>query len=381
MKYMAWPAPILFTPTDIERALIGSLITKAIYLEDPEKAIPAEFGLKDPVETAADSDEIAFKEALASGRIVAIVRLGNRRPTAAALKAEAIDGTILLPNESYLKSPLAPPTLPYNAAKLYDPLLGPKAAKEECFIDGGDKGDPLAIGPNSRLAGLDPTDVGVAYTLRGQRKVATSNIVPLCVPRFAIQRAELAPGGLLVRQSPLGFQNEFAPQGFHDRVAVMDTVGREKPVGVVAQQGPKAYVGPIGTSFFFGLSRPSGMAQRDGLAVTAAVVEPEVITAFPGAAPLTVTKSVDAKGPVESGSIVTFTIRYLNTGNRPVSDVVVSDNLSGRLEYVRGSNQSDRAANFSASANEVGSMIVRWELPGTILPGQGGVVKFKAKVR
>ena len=78
---------------------------------------------------------------------------------------------------------------------------------------------------------------------------------------------------------------------------------------------------------------------------------------------------------------MTFTIRYLNTGNRPISEVVVSDSLSGRLEYVAGSNQSDRAANFSASANEAGSMIVRWELPGAILPGQGGVVKFKAKAR
>jgi uncharacterized repeat protein (TIGR01451 family) len=381
MKYMAWPAPLLFTPADIEHALLGSMITKAIYLEDPEKAIPAQFGLSDPVETAADSESDAFKEALASGRIVAIVRLGNRRPNAATLKASAIDGTILLPNESYLKSPLAPPTLPYHAAKLYDPLLGPKSAKEECFADGGDRRDPLAIGPNQRLAGLDPTDVGVEYTLRGQRKVTTSNRVNLCVPRFAIQRAEMMPEGYQMHVSMRGTQNEFAPQGVHDRAVAMANVGREKPVGAISNQMPKAYIGPFGTSFFFGLSRPSAFAQRDGVQVKAAVVEPEVITAFPGAAPLTVTKSVDASGPVESGTIVTFTIRYLNTGNRPISEVVVSDSLSGRLEYVPGTNQSDRAANFSASANEAGSMIVRWELPGAILPGQGGVVKFKAKVR
>ena len=39
------------------------------------------------------------------------------------------------------------------------------------------------------------------------------------------------------------------------------------------------------------------------------------------------------------------------------------------------------AANFSATANEAGSAVVRWDFPGVILPGQGGVVKFKAKVR
>jgi hypothetical protein len=55
--------------------------------------------------------------------------------------------------------------------------------------------------------------------------------------------------------------------------------------------------------------------------------------------------------------------------------------LSARLEYVPGSAQSDRPSNFTTVENEVGSVIVRWELPGTLLPGQSGVVKFKAKVR
>ena len=64
-----------------------------------------------------------------------------------------------------------------------------------------------------------------------------------------------------------------------------------------------------------------------------------------------------------------------------VRDLVVSDSLSGRLEYIPGSAQTDRAANFTVSENEVGSVVVRWELPGELLPGQGGVVKFKARVR
>ena len=125
MKYMDWPAPLLFTQNDIERALLGSVITKAIYLEDPEKAIPAEFGLNAPVELPADSEEIAIKEAFASGRLVALLRIGGKRPEAEWLQATAIDGTILNPGESYLKSPQVPPTIPYYAARLFDPLLGP----------------------------------------------------------------------------------------------------------------------------------------------------------------------------------------------------------------------------------------------------------------
>ena len=378
---MDWPAPILFTQGDIERALGGSVITKVVYLEDPERAIPAEFGLNAPVEIPAGSEGEAVKEAVANGRLVAVVRLGNRIPSADWLKASAIDGTILLPGDNRLKSPALPPTLPAYAVPLFDPILGPKWPAGECFVDGGDKGDPLGIGPNGRLGGLDPTDVGVEYSMAGKRRVTASNVICLCVPRFVIQRAEAAPGGFDVPVGIKAHLGAVAPQGIRDRAAAMSENSREKPVGLAARQRTMAFIGSVGTSFFIGSSQPLVLGQVDGIAVKGAVVEPEVLTAYPGAAPLTVTKYVDSTGPVESGSIVTFTIRYLNTGNRPISDVVVSDSLSGRLEYVPGSNQSDRAANFSAGANEVGSMVVRWELPGVILPGQGGVVKFKAKVR
>jgi len=381
MKYMDWTAPLLFTANDIERALLGAVITKVVYLEDPEKAIPAEFGLNAPIEIPADSEAQAIKDAIANGRLVAILRIGNRKPDAEWLKMAAIDGTILLPGASYLKTPLVPPTLPYHACKLFDPLLGPKGPAEECFTDGGDKGDPLGIGPNNRLGGLNPTDVGVEYSIGGKRRVATSNEVCLCVPRFAIQRAEIAPELYDLQIGMRGIHGTHAAQGFRERAAAMAEIGREKPIGALVTERPRAYVGPVGTSFFIGSSIPVILGQVDGVAVKGAVVEPEVLTAYPNAAPLTVTKSVDVKGPLEAGSMVTFTIRYLNTGNKPITELAVSDSLSGRLEYVPGSNQSDRAANFSATDNDAGSMIVRWDLPGTLLPGQGGVVKFKAKVR
>ncbi len=381
MKYMDWTAPLVFKQADIERALAGSMITKMIYLEDPEKAIPAQFGLDDPVELPADSEEQAYKDAVASGRLVAVLRLGSRKPEADWLARTAIDGTILVPGEAYLKSPQVPPTIPFYGCKLFDPILGPKGAPEECFPDGGDRGNPLGIGPNNRLGGLDPTDVGVEYSINGKRRVATSNIVCLCVPRFAIQRAEIVAEGYDVQAIVRGVHGGHAAQGLGSRAAAMAEIGREKPVGVLAQQRPKSYIGAVGTSFFIGSSRPTIIGQVQGIAVVGVVVEPEVITAYPGAAPLTVTKSVDASGPLESGSVVTFTIRYVNTGNKPITEIVLSDSLSGRLDYVPGSNQSDRAANFSATGNEVGSVVVRWEFPGVILPGQGGTVKFKAKVR
>lgn len=381
MKYMDWAAPLTFTAADIERALNGAVVTKAVYLEDPEKAIPTEFGLNAPVELPAGTEEEAIKEALANGRLVAVVRLGNKVPDAGWLRMIAIDGTVLAPGERHLRSPGVPPTIPFYACPLFDPMLGPKGPLGECFVDGGDKGDPLGIGPNNRLGGLNPTDVGVEFTMAGRRRVTTSNVVCLCVPRFVVQRAELAPGGLDV---PVGITGNVAAvgvQGIRDRLAAMAEIGREKPVAFDTRLRPKGFIGRLGTSFFIGTSRPSVVGQIEGVAVTGALVEPEVLTAYPASCPLTVTKTVDAQDPLESGAIVTFTIRYVNTGNREITDVVVSDSLSGRLEYVVGSAQSDRAANFSAEANEAGSSVVRWGLPGPLLPGQGGVVKFKAKVR
>jgi uncharacterized repeat protein (TIGR01451 family) len=380
MKYMDYPIPLTFSAADIERALAGSVITKVIYLENPEKAVPFDVAPDAPIEFPNVTEQEAIKNALANGRLVAIVRLGAKQPEPQWLAATAIDGTILLPGERHLRSPLFPPTIPYYTCPLFDPLLGPKPATEECFPDGGDRGDYLGIGPNNRLGGLNPTDVGVEYTIKGQRRVTTSNVVCICSPRFMIQRAELTPEGVFVPLTPLANVGALGPGSIYDLRAPMAVAVQVKPTEFDGRIRPMAFVGRVGTAFFVGTTRPQAVGQVEGIKVVGVVVEPEELTAYPGC-PLTVIKEVDPSGPVPAGEIVTFTIRYANTGSKPISDVVISDSLSGRLEYVVGSQQTDRAANFSALPNEAGSVVLRWEIPGTMLPGQKGVVKFKAKVR
>lgn len=381
MKYMDYPIPLTFSQSDIDKALRGAVVTKVIYLEDPEKALPAEVGRDTPVEMPDATESAAVKAALAGGRLMAIVRFGNRKPTADELRASAVEGTILLPGEKYLKAPVAPPQLPILLQPMYDPLLGPKGPKEECLVNGDDKVDPLGIGPGGALGGLNPTDVGVEYTLNGKRKVTTSNVVCICSPRFMVRRAELLPIGFdqkLAVAAHVGAQGT----GFvRDRHAPAIDIGTERPTAVTGGVRPGSYVGKVGTAFFIGSERPFVVGQVSGVKVTGVVVEPEQLTAYGALCPLTVTKSVDPSGPKEPGEIVTITIKYSNTGNKPVDDVVISDSLSARLGYVEGSAQSDRPANFTTSENDVGSVVVRWELPGTLLPGQTGTVKFKAKVR
>ena len=381
MKYMDYPIPLLFTPLDIERALNGALITKVVYLEDPEKAIPAEVPADSPIEIAEDTESAAVKAATENGRLMAIVRLGNRVPSQTELQTVAVDGTILFPGEQQLKGPAMPPVFPFWAQPMFDPILGPRGPREECLVNGDDKGDPLGIGREGRLGGLNPTDVGVEYTVNGQRKVTTSCVVCICAPRYVIRRVELQTSGFEHRQYLAEHRERTAIAALRERAAPMLDVGREKPVEIVGKMRPSIYVGRVGTSFFVGVDRVAAIAQVEGVKVTGALVEPEQLTAYPTLCPFTVTKLVDPPGPKQSGEVVTITIRYANTGSKAASDVVVNDSLSGRLEYVAGSAQSDRPSNFTVAENEAGSVILRWELPGTLLPGQAGTIKFKAKVR
>jgi uncharacterized repeat protein (TIGR01451 family) len=81
------------------------------------------------------------------------------------------------------------------------------------------------------------------------------------------------------------------------------------------------------------------------------------------------------------GEIVTFTIRFDNLGDRPVTKVVIVDNLTPRLEYVDDSATLDRDGRLITEDNGEGSLILRWELDEP-LPGRtGGVATFQARVR
>jgi uncharacterized repeat protein (TIGR01451 family) len=95
---------------------------------------------------------------------------------------------------------------------------------------------------------------------------------------------------------------------------------------------------------------------------------------------LRVVKMAD-KQVAAAGEVVTFTIRFDNLGARPLYSVVLSDNLTPRLEYVEDSATCDREGQLVVDDNGEGSVILRWELADP-LPGRaGGVVSFQARVR
>jgi uncharacterized repeat protein (TIGR01451 family) len=96
--------------------------------------------------------------------------------------------------------------------------------------------------------------------------------------------------------------------------------------------------------------------------------------------PLVLIKCCDATC-ANPGDVITFVLKYSNHGGRPITDVAVTDSLAGRLEYVPGSAESDRDAVFTTQENEAGSVILRWEIGGRLMPGESGRLRFKARVR
>jgi uncharacterized repeat protein (TIGR01451 family) len=130
---------------------------------------------------------------------------------------------------------------------------------------------------------------------------------------------------------------------------------------------------------FVRATRPIAVAATKGTLVVAAAKEAEEITSYPDQ--LVVTKSVEPKSAVPVGGVVTVTIRFVNRTKDPIHDLVISDSLSGRLEYISGSAKADRPTNVTTAPNEAGSVAIRFEVPGVLQPGQGGVVTFQVKMR
>jgi uncharacterized repeat protein (TIGR01451 family) len=81
------------------------------------------------------------------------------------------------------------------------------------------------------------------------------------------------------------------------------------------------------------------------------------------------------------GDRIEFTIRVDNIGTQKVEHVTIVDNLSPRFEYISGSAQCSRQAEFSTEANKVESLILRWDIREPLLAGEGGVIRFDCLVR
>jgi uncharacterized repeat protein (TIGR01451 family) len=376
------PIPIILSEFDIDRILEGRLLTKVYYLEYPDQSVGGATELGVPFELTSASEVDAIKEARARGRVMIIVRAGERLWTREELVHENVPGAIWVPSKMRaIPAPMAPPCISFAGVPLFDPILGQNSLTGECLHDGGDRNLNLGIGYGNKLYGLDPSDTSLEYNTPSGKKVTTSNRVCICVPRYAVQRVE---AGAIVQYSlsgpRIGVRAELQRSLVH-RMPSGDVLSIAQPINATGGVRPSGLIterGPVTNELLVG--RPVIVAKVNGTNVASQVRATENLTVYPDCG-IILTKRVDPPNPKALGEIVTFYLSYRNPGAVLMTNLVVSDNLTGRLEYIDGSAKSDRAATFTATANEVGSVVLRWAIDGKLLPGQKGVVSFQARIR
>lgn len=81
------------------------------------------------------------------------------------------------------------------------------------------------------------------------------------------------------------------------------------------------------------------------------------------------------------GEEVEFTLRFDNIGHQPMGNVTIIDNLTTRLEYLNKTELCSLKNEFMVDDNEVESLTLRWEITDPIMPGKGGLIRFKCRVR
>lgn len=378
-----FPAHINFTEEEFDKAQAGVFIKKVIALERPDQALPIASKKDEPLEVPVPITRDPYVEAAERGQPLVTFQMGQRFMTPQELNALAIPGTVLLPGETVLGAPRVPPYLLWNWCPIYDPIHGPRHPAEFVTLwDGGDVGGPAGTRRSDRrLLGLDPTDTIAQYMdSKGNEKLAASNRVGLCVPRFIVFRTEL---GLAKAETRLVLKDTSSMK------TPSASIGQQRLVDQSHQSRPDALVTQLRLSgLYFSMStsitgRVRGLETRSSLQAPQSVEASQagpVVACEPADGPLKIIKWPD-KSCVNVGEIVTFYLRYTNTGGQPITNIIVTDSLTQRLEYVQGSTKSDRDAIFTMEPNAVGSSILRWELTGPLQPRESGVISFQVRVR
>ena len=128
----------------------GRLVTKVIYLEEPEQAIPIKLPKDQIPVVTLNPTEQPLKVAKALGRVMAIVRIGGRRPTGEEINAGATGdlgldavaavGAVRCP---FISTDGDPCQLPCGPVCGTPPPPGrPWLPRDEYLCDGGDQGAP-----------------------------------------------------------------------------------------------------------------------------------------------------------------------------------------------------------------------------------------------
>lgn len=331
----------------------------------------------------------------------------------------------------------------------------------EFLCNGGDEPPGARARVGDQFAGVEVTDTVARYrTVDGQTQVVASNPVCVYAPRFgSVRRVTGADSGEL-SLGPQGVALRHGPAKIEVEEPSLAIAGQDQLVRNQRVRGPDAMrardlgvpvanvLQPARTEDVAAVLANLSLIHRgvievdDGpklqIAALQAItwsVDQEVVVAVAGEAAESVTRDQSAhglvlyelpngrlrlvkladRGDALPGETVTFLLRVDNVGESPLTDVVITDSLTSRLQYIADSQRvvqylnqpqhgefqhghlqngqaggSDAAAelssvaveaDFSTSSNEEQGLQLTWKLNQPLEVGQGVVIEFKCLVR
>jgi len=320
--------------------------------------------------------------------------------------------------------------LPYTAVGPWAPPgMSQPWPPNEYLADGGDAGPNVTVAPDWQVRGLQMGDTVAHFdTVDGETVVEPSNRVHIYSPRFGAVRQVVGLEQNQQRDRSVGI---YSPAGLVGRENVQTAQARQQHFQVGRQigrtlagiyhtrqaesamstaiglkgldNGFKPYESPSAIrQGIFEASEMAWLAQGvdaavawshedavqvilDHQAAAAEVTDQQVAAIFtvhesPANPKLRIVK-VASTPFAEPGEVVDFTLRFDNVGDQVIGNVTIIDSLTTRLEYVPDSSQCSLAADFLTQPNEGDSLVLRWEISDPLEPGEGGVIRFRCRVR
>ncbi|QDU27463.1 hypothetical protein ETAA8_25510 [Anatilimnocola aggregata] len=298
---------------------------------------------------------------------------------------------------------------------------------DEYICDGGDNNDDVRVKQNWDVVGLDPEDTIAHFdTLDGKTEVAASNKCCIYAPRFAAIRKVMNPivyeghermAGVekptkLNLHQELGspttaVQPEQVLADLHIDPAVTfreqtKGIGVDNVTNPVLARGgfmPHENLKFIQQGIFENAEK-AVLAERTLAAVTwqsnqavqviiegvmaheaKGIAKPEVTYTYEmqGKARLRICK-IASSCDAQVGEFVEFTLRFDNVGDQKIGNVTIIDHLTPRLEYVAKSQSCTVGAEFKMQENP-DTLVLRWEVTEPLEVGQGGLIRFRCRVR
>jgi uncharacterized repeat protein (TIGR01451 family) len=412
---------ILFDQSDLDQVVKGNVVTRVVYLENPELALPVtqKQGEQNWYDMAPGEDPLETSSQY--GRPMVIVRVGSRVP-------DPSDGMAFHfgePLVTHVEQSGCSSCCGCELCTTADPRLG----ADEFVCDGGDRDLKVVLQKDDTVAGLDSQDtVGHFSTSEGELLTTESNRVCIYSPRFAAVRkvwqAISSHGSQRMAHvadltEPKQFNETDIPSTTHQNIRVQQNRATKAAAefrdqtrgltvdntiqlksftdGFMAHENTQLMrIGKMQMTEGAKLFRAQQAAHvwGDALAVQAVsksiqlvitrdvqIVEVGTHVERPQNRPhLRLIKTASTRS-ARPGETVDFTIRFDNVGDQTIGDITIMDNLTTRLKYVDGTAECSIPAIFEMEPNSSSSHTLKWIISDPLKVNDGGIIRFRCEVR